>query len=284
MIRRLALILLVGLALPGPAAASGADRAAAYLEARLDRNGCAAEPGGSPSVSLTAWTALGIAAAGRSARRPAACIAARIREARTAADLELAILALRAAGLGVRDVGGRDLAAELERSIRAGRIGPTIGTTHFGILALRAAGRPVPRSVRARLLRDQNADGTWPVLPGGDGDSNLTASGLQAAVAAGVPRSDRRLRRAAAALRAFRADGGYALVEGGRPDAQSTAWVLQGLAAIGRRDRQAERFLAGLQQRDGSIAYQPGTRITPVWVTAQGAAGLARRPFPLVAR
>lgn len=285
MIRLLILLPLLLLVVPGPAAATTAtDRAGAYLESRLDRNGCAAEPGGRSSVNLTAWAALGLVAAGRSARRPATCIAGRIREVRTVADLEMAILALRAGGVGVRDVGGRDLIAELEGSIRGGRIGPTIGTTHFGILALRASGRPVPRAVRTRLLRDQNPDGTWPVSPGGDGDSNLTASGLQAAVAAGVPRADRRLLRAATALRGFRSSGGYALAEGGRPDAQSTAWVLQGLAAIGRRDPAAERFLAGLQQRDGSVTYQRGTRITPVWVTAQAAGGLARRPFPFPLR
>ena len=38
---------------------------------------------------------------------------------------------------------------------------------------------------------------------------------------------------------------------------------------------------AALQYRDGSYAYQRGQRITPVWVTAQAAMGLAARSFPM---
>lgn len=264
------------------AAPAELDRAGAYLVRSLDRAGCAAEPGGAPSANLTAWVALGLVAAGRSAAPAAACIADRSVELRSATDIELAILALVAAGRDPRAAGGRDLPAALSRQLRGGRIGPTPASHQFGILALRALGRPVPASVRATLMRDQNPDGSWPVAPGGEGDSNLTASGIAAAVAAGVPSSDPRLRRAVRALARFRgAGGGYALTAGARPDAQSTAWVVQGLAAAGRRDPAAEAHLRGLSRTDGSVAYQRGVAITPVWVTAQAAIGLARRPFPL---
>jgi hypothetical protein len=40
-------------------------------------------------------------------------------------------------------------------------------------------------------------------------------------------------------------------------------------------------YLGGLQQGDGSFAYQRGQRITPVWVTAQATMGLAGQSFPL---
>ncbi len=257
-------------------------RAGAYLAGSLDRRGCAAEPGGAPSANLTAWAAIGLVAAGRSAARAADCIAGRTAELRSATDIELAILALVAAGRNPRSVGGRDLSAALDRQLRRGRIGRTPASNQFGILALRALGRPIPAAVRATLMRDQSRDGSWPVAPGGEGDSNLTASGIAAAVAAGVRASDPRIRRAVRALARFRsASGGYALTAGARPDAQSTAWVLQGLAAAGRRDRAAEAHLRRLARADGSIAYQRGVTITPVWVTAQAAIGLARRPFPL---
>ncbi|MFM9125686.1 MAG: hypothetical protein ACKOSO_11240 [Actinomycetota bacterium] len=137
-----------------------------------------------------------------------------------------------------------------------------------GAAGLGGAARAVeaPLEVAARLRepgrlcargRDQNPDGTWPVLPGGDGDSNLTASGIAAAVAAGVPARDPRLQRAVRALGRFRsASGGYALTAGARPDAQSTAWVLQGLAAVGRRDAGAEAFrrmgVWGVADEDGA--------------------------------
>ena len=281
--RRLLLILAVLFLAPASAAGSELGRAGAFLERSLDAEGCAGEPTGGTSANLTAWAALGLVAAGRPASRPAACIAARSGELRTATDLELAILALVSAGRDPRDAGGRDLAAALARQVRGGRIGPTPASNQFGILALRAMGQPVPRAVRATLLRDQNPDGTWPVAPGGDGDSNLTASGIAAAVAAGVPAGDGRIQRAVRSLARFRsADGGYALTEGSRADAQSTAWVIQGLAAAGRRDAGAEAFLRGLALPDGAVQYQRGVRITPVWVTAQAAVGLARRSFPLV--
>lgn len=273
---------LLALLVPAGAQAAGLAEAGGYLEQSLDGAGCAAEPGGTASANLTAWAALGLVAAGRPGERPAACLAARSAELRSATDLELAILALVAAGRDPRDAGGRDLAAALARQQRGGRIGATPASNQFGILALRAMGQRVPAAVRATLLRDQNPDGTWPVLPGGDGDSNLTASGIAAAVAAGIPARDPRLQRAVRALGRFRsASGGYALTEGARPDAQSTAWVLQGLAAVGRRDTGAEAFLGGLVLADGAVQYQRGVRITPVWVTAQAAIGLARRSFPL---
>jgi hypothetical protein len=274
------LLLAPGAALAGPAEL---DRAGAYLAGSLDRRGCAAEPGGTPSANLTAWVALGLVAAGRSAATAADCIEGRSGELRSATDLELAILALVAAGRDPRSAGGRDLALLLDRQLRGGRIGPTPASNQFGILALRALGRPVPAAVRATLMRDQNPDGSWPVAPGGEGDSNLTASGISAAIASGVPASDERIRRAVRALSRFRgAGGGYVLTRGARPDAQSTAWVIQGLAAAGRRDAGAEAHLRGLGRPDGSVSYQRGVAITPVWVTAQGAIGLARRSFPLV--
>ena len=281
--RRVLLALAVLLVAPMGASASELERTGLYLEGSLDAAGCAAEPGGTASANLTSWAALGLVAAGRSASRPAACIAARAGELRSATDLELAILALVAAGSDPRNAGGRDLAAALARQLRGGRIGTTPASNQFGILALRAMRQPVPSVVRATLLRDQNPDGTWPVAPGGDGDSNLTASGIAAAIAAGVPAGDARVQRAVRSLARFRsANGGYALTEGTRPDAQSTAWVLQGLAAAGRRDAGTEAFLRGLVRADGAVQYQRGVRITPVWVTAQAAVGLARRSFPLV--
>jgi hypothetical protein len=281
-VRPILLALAVLLVVPTGASASELKRTGLFLEGSLDTAGCAAEPGGAASANLTAWAALGLVAAGRSASRPAACIATRSGELRSATDIELAILALVAAGRDPRAAGGRDLAAALARQLRSGRIGPTPASNQFGILALRAMGQPVPAAVRATLLRDQNPDGTWPVAPGGDGDSNLTASGIAAAVAAGVPAGDARLRRAVRALARFRsAGGGYTLTEGARPDAQSTAWVLQGLAAVDRRDAGAEAFLRGLVRADGAVLYQRGVRVTPVWVTAQAAIGLARRSFPL---
>ena len=281
--RRL-LMLAVGLALfalPTAGQAANLSSAGAYLAGSLDRNGCAREQGGTASANLSAWVAFGLVSAGRSASGPADCIERHARRLTAVTDLEVATLALVAAGRNPRNAGGRDLVQAIQSSLRRGRIGTFVASNQFGILALKAAGAPIPAAARRTLLADQNADGSWPVGIGGGGDSNLTASGIQAAIAAGLAPSDPVVLRALKALRRFHSQGGYALGLRSPPDAQSTAWVLSGLASVGRSDATARMYLGGLQQGDGSFAYQRGQRITPVWVTAQATMGLAGRSFPL---
>ena len=269
------------LALAAPAQAASVSSAGAYLAGSLDANGCAHEPGGTPTVNLSSWVAFGLVAAGRSASGPARCIERHAASLKALTDVEVATLALVAAGRNPRNAGGRDFVQTIQSSLRGGRIGTLVATNQFGILALKAAGAPIPASAKRTLLADQNADGSWPVGVGGDGDSNLTATGIQAAIAAGISRTDPVITRALASLKRFRSRGGYALSAGSPPDAQSTAWVLSGLAAAQKPDAAARSYLGGLQAANGSFAYQRGTAITPVWVTAQATMGLAGRSFPL---
>ena len=87
-------------------------------------------------------------------------------------------------------------------------------------------------------------------------------------------------------------DGGYALQPPGRSNAQSAALAVQGLVAAGRNpDRQRRRgarsplaFLRTLQVPGGLVRYSRTSAQTPVWVTAQALAALARRPLPVVLR
>ncbi len=279
MIRVLGIALAL-LALAAPAQAS-VSSAGAYLAGSLDRNGCAREPGGTATVNLSAWVAFGLVAAGRSASGPADCIEKHANALKALTDVEVATLALVAAGRNPRNAGGRDFVQTIQSSLRGGRIGTLVATNQFGILALKGAGAPIPASAKRTLLADQNADGSWPVAVGGDGDSNLTATGIQAALAAGIQRNDPVVTRALTALKRFKSRGGYALSAGTAPDAQSTGWVLSGLAGAGRADGSAQSYLTRLQATNGSFAYQRGVAITPVWVTAQATMGLAGRSFPL---
>jgi hypothetical protein len=272
---RVVLLTLGLLLLAAPAHAASLSSAGGYLAGSLDRQGCAREPGGVSSANLTAWVTFGLVSAGRSAARPADCIERHADRLQALTDIEVATLALVAAGRNPRNAGGRDFVQTIQSSLRGGRIGTLVATNQFGILALKAAGAPIPASAKRTLLADQNADGSWPVGVGGDGDSN------QAAIAAGISRTDPVITRALASLKRFRSRGGYALSAGSPPDAQSTAWVLSGLGSAGRSDAAARSYLAGLQAANGSFAYQRGTAITPVWVTAQATMGLAGRSFPL---
>src|SRR5207344_278229 len=85
------------------------------------------------------------------------------------------------------------------------------------------------------------------------------------------------------------ADGGLPLQPSGRSNAQSTVFAVQGLLAAGRDPERLHRrgarsplaYLRSLQAADGSIRYSRTSAQTPVWVTAQALAALARRPLPL---
>ena len=98
------------------------------------------------------------------------------------------------------------------------------------------------------------------------------------------------MRRAARFLaRRQNPDGGYPLQPGGPSNAQSTAWAVQALVAAGRNpDRQRRNgarsptgYLRSLVTPGGAVRYSRTSAQTPVWVTAQALAALARKPFPL---
>jgi len=281
MMRSLLLGLLALLVVGVPAQAASLSSTGSFLASSLDANGCARESGAGASVNLTSWAALGLVASGRSAGSAASCIERHSKALTSTTDIELAVLALAAAGRNPGNANGHNLVQAIQGSLKNARIGSLVASNQFGILALKAAGAAIPAAAKSTLLADQNRDGSWPVAPGSDGDSNLTASGIMAAVAAGMAPNTTVIVRAVASLKRFRSQGGYALTVGSPPDAQSTAWVLQGLAAAGKRDRAAEAYLASLQRSNGAVAYQRGLVITPVWVTAQAALGLARKPLPL---
>jgi hypothetical protein len=84
-------------------------------------------------------------------------------------------------------------------------------------------------------------------------------------------------------------DGGFALIPGGPSNAQSTAWAVQGLLAAGREPSRIRRggsrdpmsYLRSLTAASGEVRYSRSSRQTPVWVTSQAVAALARRTLPL---
>ena len=254
-------------------AASPADYVASHQQA----DGGFAEPGGTSDPSLTAWSVLGLVAAGRDPGPSAAQYLA-ARPASGATEIALRILALRALG--------QDASADVGRleALRRndGRVGPLVNSTIWSVLALHAAGRPVATSVRY-LVRAQHRSGGWAWYPHGAPDSNDTAAAVEALRAGGLGTRTRPIRRALVYLRSLqRADGGFPLVRGRASDAQSTAWAIQAFVAV-RRDpgRAPFRYLAGLRRPDGSYRYSKRYATTPVWVTSQVLPALARRPFPL---
>jgi energy-coupling factor transport system substrate-specific component len=261
------------LALASPSAGS-----VAFLQGRQASGGGFAERGGAPNTALTAWAALGLAAAGSPPDAEArAYLVAHEDQLETATDLALGILGETAGGADPRRLVARLKA--LERP--SGTIGPLLNGTIWSVIALCAAGEPVPPTTVRYLVARQSEGGGWSWSKGGAPDSNDTAAAVEALRAVGVkgPVVARGLRF----LRRFqRRDGGFELLRGRGSDAQSTAWAIQAFFAAGAQPpRPAFRYLARMRRADGSYRYSASSGATPVWVTAQVLPALVGKPFPL---
>jgi len=256
------------------------DDGVAYLKAHQRSDGGFAEPGRTSDGSLTGWAVLGIRAARKWPTRSvdaADYLASRSDAAVT--DLELRIVALASMN---RLVG--TLATRLAGYTKSnGRIGPTVNSTFWGVIALRAAGRKVPAKTIRFIRARQAKSGGWSWYAGGQADSNDTAAAIQALRAAGVSKSAKTITRGLAFLRRLQnKDGGFELTPNRGSDAPSTAWAIQAFVAAGKKPgRPAFRYLQRLQRADGSYRYNRQFVSSPVWTTGQVVAALARRPFPL---
>lgn len=265
------------LALAAAVVAAVAATPVGYLQSRQAPNGAFSEPGGAPGPLLTAWAAVGLRAAGADTGRALDYLAAHESGLTEATDVEL--VALAESALGRRPV---RLLARIRALLRPnGRIGPTVNSTIWGILALRQAGARAPKAAVRFVLRRQARDGGWSWDAGAQPDSNDTAAAIQALRAANV--RGRPLRRGLAYLRRLQnRDGGFPLTPGRASDAQSTAWAIQAFVAAGERPpAKAFRYLVSLKQPGGSFRYSRRHSITPAWVTAQVLPALARKAFPL---
>lgn len=284
----------VGAAAPSEAsaAASPSVRAVGYLLRAQNRDGGFGGDRGQASSQLyTGWSALGLAAARRNPsdvkRRRGRSVTGYLRRTgsvRDTGELERTILALRSAGASVGRFRGRNLlSALIARRRRDGSWARNVAYTAFGVLALRAAGKPVAAVRRSArwLLAAQNPDGGWGFVARAESDVDDTGAVLQALAAAGMGSGG-----AVQYLRASQnRDGGFGQMRGRSSNAQSTAWAVQGLVAAGVRPTSVGanplRYLRGLQRADGHIAYSRSSDQTPVWVTAQALTALRRKPFPL---
>ena len=152
----------------------------------------------------------------------------------------------------------------------------------FAMLALAAAGQPIPITATHYLRSLQGADGSWVSV-------DATGLALEALVAAGVSPSDPASARAIAYLRSQQdATGGW-----GNPNA--TAYIIQGLVAAGENlaanwlkgGRSPYEALALYQKPDGPFTYTwetdpyftPGaTNDFATWQSVPGLLGVA---YPL---
>jgi prenyltransferase beta subunit len=313
----LALVVATALALGGTTA-----RASTQSQSRFDAHAASLSPelsfltsaqnsdggfggarGQGSSELYTAWTAIGLAAAGRdpaNVRRGGHSVLdslrAQVSTLNGLGDTERTILAARACGASAYSFAGRDLVAEVLKARDGGNsFEHLVNLTAFAIFALRAAGHspglPAIREAAGWIERQQNSDGGFGF--GGRGspsDVDDTGAALQALADAGAHNARSLGAAADYLLRSQNLDGGYPQRYGGESNAQSTAWAVQGLIAAGRNPSTVRRrgsrsplgYLESLLAPGGSIRYSRTGAQTPVWVTAQALVALAGKTFPVV--
>jgi hypothetical protein len=261
-------------------AATPASRGVDYIQMRQLADGSFAERGQPGFPQLTAWATLGLAATETAPRARGLTIKYLVaQEPGLTGATDLALVALAEEALG--QSADRPLARIHAVEKPNGSFGGLVNGTAWSVLAFRGRGSPVERRTIRWLLARQTRAGGWGWSPRGAADSNDTAAVVQALRSANVkgPAIERGLRFL---LRFRNRDGGFELTAGRGSDAQSTAWAVQAFVAAGKPPpRGALAYLRRLQRADGSFRYSTRYTTTPVWVTAQVLAALARKAFPL---
>jgi energy-coupling factor transport system substrate-specific component len=288
-----------GLGGAGETAAAAGTPTGYLLAAQHRDGGFGSSPAAASAQLYAGWAALGLAAEGHNpqdvrhgGRSLLDYIRAGAGGGSDPGSLERTILAARAAGVSVRQFGGRDLVARLEHDIRAdGSVSDQVDWTSFAVLALRAAGVSAPARTLSWLIRQQDRDGGFSFATAGAGsDVDDTGSALQAL--AGAPGAGSARSRAVRFIRRQQnRDGGMPALAGGQSNAQSTAWAVQGLIAAGIDPGSLRRrgavsplqFLQSLIGPDGHVHYSRTSDQTPVWVTSEALMALARKSLPLAA-
>jgi len=204
-------------------------------------------------------------------------------------DYARIILALSAAGEDPRDFEGVNFVELLKGKVKEdGQIGDYIHTTIWGILALSSVGEDISKSVEW-LKSQQNEDGGFSWVLGGESDFDDTAAAIQALIAGGEPRDSEVIQRALEYLKKGQnEDGGMSYEEGLQSNAASDSWAIQALVSAGvnpaewkKGERSVVDHLLGLQEEDGHFRYSENYDSNPGYMTVCAIMALLGEPHPV---
>lgn len=248
---------------------------------------------------FSGWAIQALVATGQSNRELVNYLERNVRNTNTfsATDLERTILAALAGKKNPRSFGDKDLVSLLLTTSQNGQIGDPSLTNDdiFGILALLASGvpatDPVVASSLTTLANSQRASGgfSWSTS-GGNGDSNNTATAIQALQLAKSRgwTGNYNLDAAVNYLKSTQnTDGGFSYLPGQTSDAASTSWAINGIVATGQNPADWVKegntpysYLLSLQANNGGIRWT--TNETPdILTTAYAAIALAGKALPV---
>lgn len=150
-----------------------------------------------------------------------------------AAKLSLGVSILQ---LNPSSFGGVDLLSVMNASYNSGTgsYGLDLFDEAYYLLALVAAGQPVPPAATAYVASLQQGDGGWEFAPTFGSDTNTAAFVLQALIAAGTSPGSATVQDGLAYLAsAQNSDGGFGFMPGELSDPNTTAVIIQALVAAG---------------------------------------------------
>ncbi len=187
------------------------------------------------------------------------------------------IMAISALGEDPRTYPESDFVMDLKSFFDGTQIGDaaTLNDDVFGILALVASGEPVSITeivaTKNYLISQQNDDGGWGFVAGGNSDTNTTAGAIMALIASGDSATTSYIQDALDYLRSAQNDDGGFPYDPKSPwgtdsDASSDAWVISALYASGidpvswnKGENTPISHLESLQAPEGYFQYQAGS-------------------------
>ena len=171
-----------------------------------------------------------------------------------------------------------------------------INSHMWSIIALESAGNEDYDREKARewLTSNQNDDGGFGWLSGGESDSDDTAVALQALVLLGEDKvNSSAIEKALDFIKSRQEDdGGFSSSEmmGDESNSASDAWVMQGIISAGEEytssfwsveNGNVKTHLMDLQNNDGSFDWKEGVSSSQVKMTAYSIISLSNKPFPV---
>ena len=258
------------------------------------------DDGGWGSLANTSWVVMAIASANqnplnwsKNGKNPLDYFKAHLNESTVekmgTSDFARTILALIALNQNPYDFNGINFVKLLKERVKPnGQIGDYIYTTIWGIIALRACGENVTKSVEW-LKEHQNKDGGFAWALNAESDFDDTASAIVALIAGNVSRDDVVIKNALKYLKSGQNDdGGMRYFGNSSSNSASDSWTIWALVSANvnpmewrKNNKSVVDHLLSLQTKEGYFKYTKYTVSNPIYMTSCAIIALTGKTHPI---